>query len=115
MTDIKRYHTFFDIGEDHWIKASDHDAAMAEKDKRIKELEQALSKEDLTAAYFVGYEKCKEDIQKIKADAVREFFGKLAAEYESQGFKYGYSALDVARHVKAQAEYYADKLERGEV
>lgn len=56
-----------------------------------------------------------EDLKGIRAQAVREYFGKLATEYDQYGLKCSYTAFDVARHINAQASYYADKIERGEV
>ena len=55
-----------------------------------------------------------EDINKIRAQAVREYFGKLAAMYEPYRFMHSYTAFEVARHINAQASYYANKIERGE-
>ena len=55
MTDIKRYDIIAQFGctymketpNGEWIKASDHDKAMSEKDKRTAELEQQLKGREL--------------------------------------------------------------------
>lgn len=98
MTDIKRYEIFLDGFERYvdykeakdgdWIKASDHDKAMAEKLKEIERIKKQMESGLLT-------------LNQVKADAVRLAIEECAW----QGGEIYVSDLHL----------FANKLERGEV
>ncbi len=107
MTDVKRYDALegsikkdgmFMGANGEYVSYTDYQALQAENE-RLKSMSRFLN-----TAYGVN---------KLNADAVREAFAKLQEEYEQ------YPHLltrnnQVALHIEAQGEYYANKLEAGE-